>query len=726
MILELAWPVYHAAFGAQSPEAKQLVLKELCELVKVESRIATRRTRGLPNDGKRAKDLIGRTIEGGPQFWSDFENEASAAALSLLGEIADRAPDTSCVEVLKALVEPATSAERQQIWSEGHTIHIQTSTVLPEHPAWKTREALKTKIKALLKRDETPQGTRLALWPLFAETHRSLNQCYTRSPQDAPPTMRQEMLDDLTWARSVLAQRSGDLDEISAARSLWNCHARHEKDRDLLMSAKCLEKLYMKNEIAAEFERLLSNDKLAARRKRVKEKVSELASAGHGAIDAFLDRAATFFKSEKELQQVFFVTWQLGQKADDLEGVSSFIFSTLGESEVLPRTDFAARVGNSWAAVRRQREPASALKLVVKLTDACGSDKQKRNVLQQLYGQLPRMEKDTGILSDKEFVFIRSQEKLFVDAKQAPAFITCVAWGLDFEWTNLKSTVERVLDAVPNEKIVLALNALVNALFWALRKRDSEEIPSDLGVWMLEQLLRVPNIDSLGKNLEWQVNEVLKQVGKVPLTWLPEALRRRRDMVTQRGHEDVLALSRRMRLSCFVDPIGQDRDVDADSSSAVYKLLDFVSDTGSVGYLLHEILRDVDPHGRIVPAEVARRFTETDDRDAARRLARIGSGFALNTPAWRTTAKPVLARAANADEEERGSLYLALTELGTRSWLGTPGEVPAIFTSAVESARQHLKDETDDDFCLYWEWCLKVAEAELHDQEEKAKEERGE
>ncbi len=715
VILELAWPVYHAAFGAQSPEIRQLVLKELCELVKAESCVATRRELGLPNDGKRAKDLIGRTIEGGPQFWSDFEDEASATALSLLDEIADHAPDASCVDVLKALVGPATSAERQQTWSEGHTIHIQTSTVLPEHPAWKTREALKTKIKVLLKRDETPQGTRLALWTLLAEAHQSLSLCRTRSHQDVQTTMRQEMLDDLTWARSVLTQRSCDLDESSAARDLWDWYVRFEKNRDLLKSAECLEKIYMENKLAAEFKGLQFRDEPTAWWQRVAARAAELASAEHGAIDAFLDRAAIFFKSEKELNQVSGVAAHLGQKADESESVRSFIFSTLGESEVLPRADFAAIAGNSWAEDRRQREPSSTQTLVVELTNACGSDTQKLNVLQRLYGQLIRLE-GTIKLTDEEFVFIRSHEKLFVDAKQAPEFITCVAWGLDFEWTTLKSMVERVLDAVPNEQIVAALYSLANALFWALYGRDPEEMPSHLGTWMLDQLLRVPNIDRLGKGHEWSVNEVLKRVGKVPLTWLPEALRRRRDMETQCDHEDVLALSHRMRLSQFVDPIDQDSDIDGDSRAAVYELLDLVSDTGSVGHFLHEILRDVDPHGRVVPAEVARRFTETDDRDdqdAARRLARIGGGFALETPAWRTIAKPVLARAANADEEERGSLYLALTDLEPRSWPGTPGEVPAIFTSAVESARQHLKAETDDDFRPLWEWCLTVAEADL-------------
>ncbi len=724
VVLGLAWPVYNAAFSSQSlePRQRERVLTELCELAKAESRIATRRMCDLPKGGRRAKDLIERIFEGDSQSWSDFEGAASTVALSLLDEIVDRAPDASHVDALKALVEPATSAEREQTWSEGHTICSRISTILPEHPAWKTRETLKAKIKALLERDETPQGTRLALWPLLAEAHRSLNQCHTRSPQDVQAVMRQEMLDDLTWARPVLAQRSSDLDEISAARNLWDWHAHFEKDRVLRKSAECLEKIYMKNEIAAEFEGLQIRGEPTVCWQRMAAKATELSSAGHGAIDAFLDRAATFFKSEKELYQVSDVAWHLGQKADESESVRSFILSALSKSEVQPRTDFAARAGNSWAAARRQRDPSSAQKLVVKLTDACGSKTQKHNVLRRLYGQLPRP-KVMGTPSDEEFVFIRSQEKLFVDAKQAPAFITCVAWGLDFEWANLQSTVERVLNVVPNEQIVAALNALVDTLFWALYERDPEEMPSDLGVWMLDQLLRVPDIDSLDKNLEWQVSEVLKQVGKLPLTWLPEALGRRRDMETQCDHGDVRALGYRMRISRFVNPIGQDRNIDADSSAAVHALLNFVSDTGSVGYYLHEILRDVDPHGRIVPTEVARRFTETDNQDTAHRLGQIGGGFVLNTPAWRTIAKPVLDRAANADEEERGSLYSALTNHGSRSLVRRLGEVPAIFASEVESARQRLNAETDGDFRPFWEWCLTVAKGKLRSQEECAKEE---
>jgi hypothetical protein len=89
-------------------------------------------------------------------------------------------------------------------------------------------------------------------------------------------------------------------------------------------------------------------------------------------------------------------------------------------------------------------------------------------------------------------------------------------------------------------------------------------------------------------------------------------------------------------------------------------------------------------------------------------------------------AKPVIARAALGDADEFGPVCARLADRGIRSWSGTPGEVPAIFRSAVESAKDALDAETDPEVRPFWEWRLAVAEAELSEQKGRAKEERGE
>jgi hypothetical protein len=108
-------------------------------------------------------------------------------------------------------------------------------------------------------------------------------------------------------------------------------------------------------------------------------------------------------------------------------------------------------------------------------------------------------------------------------------------------------------------------------------------------------------------------------------------------------------------------------------------------------------------------------------------LARVAGTYPIGSSPWRTIAKPVIVRAAHSDsDEERRLLFNSLTDPRPRTWSGTPGEVSQIFIARVESSKQMLESETDLEFRPFWEWYLAVAEAELHDQEEHAKEERGE
>jgi len=135
----------------------------------------------------------------------------------------------------------------------------------------------------------------------------------------------------------------------------------------------------------------------------------------------------------------------------------------------------------------------------------------------------------------------------------------------------------------------------------------------------------------------------------------------------------------------------------------------------------------VDPEGLMLPAEVVRRLAHVTSKEDVWLLARIAGIYAMGSPAWRTIAKPVIVRTVcSGSEEERHSLFNSLTDHRPRSWWGTRGEVAQIFISAVQSARQMLESETDTEFRPFWEWYPAVAEAELHEQEEHAKEERGE
>ncbi|MBI2484926.1 hypothetical protein HYW18_02135 [Candidatus Uhrbacteria bacterium] len=142
VVLTLAWPLFYAAMGATAADDPDRILQELCSVAEEEFSIASRRARGLPNDGKRAKDLIGRTLAGGPGFWSDFEGSATRLGVCLVEDVAREAPTPARASVLSALLVPATSLERQHTWSEGFSFHIQTTLSGPDSPARRYRQGV--------------------------------------------------------------------------------------------------------------------------------------------------------------------------------------------------------------------------------------------------------------------------------------------------------------------------------------------------------------------------------------------------------------------------------------------------------------------------------------------------------------------------------------------------------------------------------------------------------
>lgn len=652
-------------------------------------------------------------------------------ATRLFDEVTKQPPSDGRQQALESLLLPALSLERRQEWSDGYTLHMRTSTILPGHPAWVTRESIISKIKLILSAVTTPSDSRVALWRLFVESHRSLNQCHARGQQEDQKIMRQVLLEDLTWAHSALTGRNNSLQELSAARDLWSWHVRFDKDDEIKSAAKELEQLYQSNTVASEFENLLIQDDLKIINQRIAEKAQELAVRDKAEIDAFIERAMSFFGGRNDRSRVLNVAWDLGTKAPQSSGVQDFIKAALANAEVSDRANFAAEfaaiAASLWIARLRHQDPSNVMNLVHELVDVCGSDSRRITLLMSLYGNVPRHQ-ELGKLVEDEYRFVRSLKDFFIAANQIQGYVACVGWGIEFEWTELSKGLGQVLDSVVEDQMYSVLSTLVDATYWALRNSDaSNEISDGIGLWLLDQLMRIPDVGGLSGNLEWYIDEVLKKTGKAPLSWLPGAISRRSEMESKSDTGKVRAISYHMRLTGFVTPIGEDEQISTDVESAIGELLDLVNASGSVGYSICWVLHDVDPFGRVAPNMVAQRFVDSVDQKDKLRLARVGGAFGVGTNSWRTIARPVLETAAGlSSPQERRSFYSALIDHAPTLWSGIPGEVPGSFTAAVESAERLLADENDSVFRPFWEWQLEIAKAELRAQEEEAKEERGE
>ncbi len=724
VLLELAWPLFGGAMGAELPDDREAILRELCALAEGEAELEPKLPHGLPNDGKRAASLVTRVLEGGPQFWSEYDDTAKHLSMELIDALMKEPPTRGQVALLKALVHPMLAMERRQSWADDRSFTWRTFAIVRGSSAWAAREEVFDRVKAALSAEVTPRESRVQLWHVLAEAHRNINRLRAREKNDQ---YYPALLDDLTWTHELLAGRIATMEELVAAREVWNWHYRFEEEEPKLKDAAVdLEKLYTANDLAREFEPLLSEDDWEAKETRVVAKGAELAFVHRPEeISGFVERAVAFLGGDHKLFSLLGVAWSLGEHAESHEVVRLFVAASLKQPAIDPRSEFGVSTAVRWLATVRTSAPARVHVLVNELLVQCGNDERRAHLLERIYGRVPKL-REVGEFTAEEHMLLRGSRDLFTSTGRDVAFVAALALTLGHEWVTLRPMLEDVLRTIPTERTPQAMYALVDATYWAVRS-DAAHAPSGLAEWLMSQLLALPDFDDLGGNGEWHLTEILKHLGGLDVRWLPEALARRQQQETTGGDGyKARAVSHHARVSKYVHKIVARDITDPSVTDAVGRILSFVSANGTVGYYLPEILRDVDPDGLIVPTYVATRAQSTAGAEDVRRLARIGGAYAVNSSGWRTIALATVRAATPHGAEALRSVHGALGERGIRSWSGAIGEVSPIFIAAVTEARTALEAEVEPDLRPYWQHRLAIAEAQLREQEERAKEERGE
>lgn len=160
----------------------------------------------------------------------------------------------------------------------------------PGHEGWELREALRIRIKEVLNTKRSRPSTDI-LWGLFTDAHADANRVRLRAGDGH---INRELLDDLVWAEALFWKRHNDLDEMQAARRLWEWHYRADPNLSLRWFGEALEAVYLSNPVLAELERLRSRDDSAQKDPRCAHKARELAVQSPQAIVNFLDRTRRF------------------------------------------------------------------------------------------------------------------------------------------------------------------------------------------------------------------------------------------------------------------------------------------------------------------------------------------------------------------------------------------------------------------------------------------------
>jgi hypothetical protein len=719
VVLALAWGVFHAAMGADSPELRSEAFGELCALVRAEAEAIPRLSRGLPNDGKRAAALVERTIQGGRNFWGSYLDPGLKEARAVLSAMQQRAPDAGTKALLDAVVAPMTAVGRREEWFAGDSFHIQNYVLLPGDPRWSAREELLSTVKEILESESAPLESRIALWGTFATAHNSANQSEGDVPDEARAPIRATVTAELAWTHATLKGRTLPLEELRAARDVWHWHARFEEDPARRRTAEDLEEIFDRNDLAREFEPLTSFDRWEQHERAARAKAEALVQAGPTEIEAFVHRAVGYL-GEGEFHRIL----QVAAKVGHVCGVEvvAFAKAALSATTVDPVVQFATIILAAWLRDLRvgPAAPSAPAEARAVLASA-GSDVVALHVLWRFYGGAPPPLGYENI-GDEELVEVRTKVALFLKLDHGGAFLEAITWGLRHDWDGYRALAESVLDATPKDRIGHCVRRLVDGIFWVVEfsrpgKRamhDPRPLPEGLGVWLLDQLLRAPDLDFDG-NVQWHVEQVLQLVGRPDVIWLAVAVRR---LLAADGN-----LPGHHRISKFVAPMTPQAAADASTRAAVADLVAASLGRDTVGYSLPKYLRDIDPDGLVVPDVVVDEIHRagTDDKRIWR-LARIAGPLDQSSPGWRKIARAALAAAVHLRTKERKAVQFALTERSSRAFSIRRGEVPEQFVRAVELARERLESEPEEQFRPLWEAQLAAAEEELRRWQDRAQE----
>ena len=714
VLLSLPNAIHCLARGPLTRDMRVAVLKDLYALVDEEHRIAATRKRGLPNDGRRADGIIRSLLQGGPGYVCEFGDAAARVVLGALETLAAGELSRAGLIALRAVAKPLCAIERNQIWSDREFIRMNKQLMSAGHPNMQGRTEVLRKMQELL---ENPRETlhdtgKVALWELLSDAHRSVN--IARGQLSASDEQAEElsrlMLEDLRWVGSVIASRDVSPQELRAACDLWNPHAEFGSGpiKELALE---FERIYLSNSVVKNFEELTNWSDFEVAERRVMAKAKELAEGGESEIGRFLSSAEAFF-GEEDVRRVFAVASSLGAVAHEYEAVRRFFDSELRDAQRgTPRWEFALNGVRSWVFVQRRQDVARVCTLVAGRLEQWTPQK-RVDLFDVLYGA-QTVRGDSLLDSADECRLIRAHRTDFVDAAAWNTFIACSVWGLRHDWPELKNGLESIFASTPREELSSATCVLVECLQQALETDGDRVPPSDLLQWLWSRVVDTPDLNWVEESKAFYIEKILNVLGKVPATWLVDAVQ-----VRARMREGEL-IDGPSKLIPMVETFAEGAAGDPSNLNTVDAVLEFIRQPSAVAHDLPELFVKLDPLGLVVPARVVATLVKQRDVGEVRRLSQVACHYGLGTPAWRQIARQALQTTLSFDKGDREIVYDALTDTGRRFSVSDPREVPTLYTAAVSEAARGLAEEREESFHPLWQQRLRIAELELKQQQER-------
>lgn len=723
VILALPWIVYDTARCAQTYSEQMKILSVLCDLMIAEHDVATRKAHGLPNDGKRSKDVLPRIIQESPEFLSNFETSAFEKAKELLADISSQGNIDEAQKLhLDALVKPLLSIEKEYTLFDRRTFKIQRWFIKPDLPEWEIRHSLRTTIKEILSEQKLQPSEAVILWNLLIEAHREMSHATSDREE-----FRTVLIEDLEWVADFLNSHNLDIQELTAARGIWHWHYQFDQDSQLKEIATQCENLFKNNELFPQYAPLVNWKGYEVLGQWAIETANKLISLNnHKSIYDFIKNGVKFLGNSDQIYRLFIVAYQLGAKAEESQSVRDFVEETLRLAVEYPEFQFSTRVCQSWVSTTRHNNSSATITLLGQLLELAKTSEKIVQLLQAIYESAWLIN-----ITDPEVAILLEQQEHFLQANSAVDFIGLLG-GIFFSSSSpekIRKMVETTLEQLKSNQLSYGVSALLKSLNYAMRswvQNTDQSVDPSLKSWILDQVLRLPDIDALGGTNIYYVHDILQLLGKPDLQWLVSAIEKRIQMFSESHDSSFRTLPSRERLSEWITPISPEQADDAAIRNLIAKLLSYADFSPKLGYSFPRYLANVDPSGVITADMVVEKLTDPKVKRNPSEVwqwAKFAGYYPEDSKAWRQIANAACSVAIHFDDRHKYSIFHALTNPEPKMGVSRIGEVPSTFEMAAEAAQKRLKNGTEPALIPFWQWRLLLAEAELNREIERVKEE---
>ncbi|MBL8624671.1 MAG: hypothetical protein JNK64_25410 [Myxococcales bacterium] len=717
------WELFRAARGAMSGSERVAILRELIELVDIEAAAPARRA----NDGKSASELLQRVLHERHSYRSSFHKEAAALASDVLNRVAAGEPPR---ESAKVLVGALIALERHDGYTspdDPNAFTFESFTISPDAGLGKIAASIRERLWAIASKVGPFTPAKRFAWPLLDAMHGGLN----RSGNIAG--WRRLLLDDLARCLALATDAATQLEDLQAARALWDWHvAFGDDDSEGRRLATNCEAAYLKHPVVARYAAVFASDRIES--DRVLQEAAEAwpATATAQELEEYVEGALLYARTHAERwtenRVISFVSY-LGERHGADSGVRDFVAAHLARGVTSPLFQVALRLANAALWTVRQRGDDASVRASLDWLDAAVRDDEARlRLLESLYPGAGKLV--ARVWSDADRAFMDRHWTLIERLSVQSRFFV-MGRRLQTDPSMMARITDAVapLDAAARSEAVVALWSGYDDLLPYPFK--AEDISMPVVDFLLDFLVMEPDLSASHGHASWEIEQILKAVPRKPASWLAEVIRRRvevfgphnKQVAADKFGEYTFILPSDDALIWRVVERLPDEEPTAEAVAAIARLFEIATTDTTVDYYLGQTLAKLDPHGRVGPQVVARRLADVldvPDVDAICTWARLAGWYPIGSWPWRVIASAACARVfTDATDDERYTVFSALHSHRIQSWSGRPGELHPRFQSAVDDAKRSLDAETDPFLRPYWEWAVKVAEH--HREREKGK-----